>query len=105
MVVASGKIDSKDVMPEVGPFVWYLDAFRELSTCRAIGMAEGPIPFTAIVEYSRIYDVEDFEEFLYLMRVMDREYLRINGDKIKGKSNSGGTKSNANNKNTGSHRR
>lgn len=90
-------------MPEISPFVWYLDAFRELSSCRQIGMAQGPIPFTAIVEYSRIYKVEDLEEFLYFIRLMDDQYLKLQSKKLEVKS--GGAKPNKNNKNSGHSRR
>jgi hypothetical protein len=41
-------------------------------------MALGPIPFTAILEYSRLYDVgESFDDFLYLIRVMDNTILEL----------------------------
>jgi len=30
-----------------------------------------PIPFTAIAEYVRIYDIDDFDEFLYIIRLVD----------------------------------
>ena len=38
-------------------------------------MGEGPIPFTAIVEFARVYDVDDFEEFHGLIRLMDDTHL------------------------------
>ncbi len=41
-------------------------------------MGIGPIPFTAIVEYFTIYDLEDFEEFSYVIRHMDNIYLQLN---------------------------
>ena len=65
-----------DLEPPLGPFEWYIDAFRELSTCRS-SMAVAPIPFTAIAEYCNIYDVEDGEEFHYLIRVLDRTYVKL----------------------------
>lgn len=38
-------------------------------------MSVGPIPFSAIREYATIYEVEDFHEFLWLIRKMDSAYL------------------------------
>lgn len=49
-------------------------------------MGLAPIPFTAIVEYAKIYEVDDFEEFLYLIRVMDNTLINIK-DKEKKKEN------------------
>lgn len=40
-------------------------------------MSAGPIPFTAVVEYSRIYDVGDFYDFLFFIRQMDEELLKL----------------------------
>lgn len=63
--------------PVIGPFRFYYDAWGELNSCRQIGMSVGPIPFTAIVEYSRLYEVGDFEEFLFLIRKMDSVFLPL----------------------------
>lgn len=93
----------EDKEPEIGPFIWYFDCFRELSSCRSIGMAVGPIPFTAVVEYSRIYGVEDFEEFLYLIRRMDDKFLELESKKAS--VNSGSTNSGKNNNSKGRHKR
>lgn len=46
------------------------------------------IPFTAIAEYARIYEVEDIQEFLYLIREMDNEYIAIDSNKKKAKNGS-----------------
>lgn len=35
------------------------------------------IPFTAIVEYSRIYELDDVEEFAYLIRLMDNTFIEF----------------------------
>ena len=60
-------------------------------------MVAGPIPFTAIMEYARLYEVEDTEEFLYLIRLMDDTLLDLESKKSKGSSNSGGNKVNKTN--------
>lgn len=49
-------------------------------------MSIGPIPFTAIVEYFKLFGVGDFEEFLYFIRVMDNTFLNLEYDRDKKKS-------------------
>ncbi len=51
----------------------YYDAFHDLLTCRGMG---GPIPWTAMREYSAYLGIEDggeFRRFVYLMRRMEDE--------------------------------
>lgn len=88
MLLPRGFVEPKDAEPQVGPLDFYLEAFAELSTCRPSGMELQAIPFTAIVEYSRIYELEDGEEFAYLMRLMDRTFMRLKRG-IKGNNASG----------------
>jgi len=38
-------------------------------------MSVSPIPFTAIIEFAKIYN-EDMDEFLYLMRRLDSVFLK-----------------------------
>lgn len=55
-------------------------AFHELKTTREIGMAYGPIPWTAIDAYATrhgITDPDEFEEFVWMIRVMDDVYLEV----------------------------
>ena len=56
---------------------WLLRCFGELSTCRSFGMGEGPIPWTAIVEYAKRLELRPaFErQFVRIMRETDRGYL------------------------------
>ena len=82
----------EDMEPDIGPFDFFIDAFRELSSCRVNSMSLGPIPFTAIVEYSKLFDVGDFSEFLYYIRAMDNVLLGLDNDKQKSKSSSGDKK-------------
>ncbi len=77
-------------MPDIGPFEFYIDAFRELSTTRPSSFGVGPIPFTAIVEYARIYEVEDFDDFIYFIRLMDNEILRLENERNKKQANTNG---------------
>lgn len=76
-LVPRGFVKPEDAEPQLGPLDFYTQAFVELGTCRPAGMGLAPIPFTAIVEYSRIYELEDVEEFAYLMRLMDRTFMRL----------------------------
>lgn len=52
-------------------------AFKELTTDRQLGMAEGPIPWTAIRRYGDDHDMgsDEFNYFLGLLRAMDSGYL------------------------------
>ena len=70
----------EDLEPDVEPFSFYIDAFKELSTCRTSGMGIMPIPFTAIVEYAKIYNVSDIDEFVYLIRKMDSRVPKERGN-------------------------
>lgn len=54
-----------------------MEAFGELSTCRAVGMDLGAIPWTAIVQYADRQRVDREEDFLYIMRAMDCAYLKF----------------------------
>lgn len=56
----------------------YFNAFLDLSTCRAVGAAVGPIPFTAALSYCEMYQIEgeQREDFLWLMQRLDHKYLK-----------------------------
>lgn len=43
-----------------------------------------PIPFSSIVEYSKIYEVGDFDEFNYVIRQMDDAYIKSHGERDSG---------------------
>lgn len=72
-----GFVKPEDQEPNIDGLDFYLDAFRDLSTCRPSGLDLQAIPFTAIVEYFRIYELDDFDEFAYLIRLMDTCYLNM----------------------------
>lgn len=104
----------EDREPDIEGFEFFLDAFQELSTTRQIGLAVGPIPFTGLVDYFRIYELPDgFEDFAYVIRRMDQVYLELNAEvadkksttKTGEKSKSGHTNSNAANSHQGRHKR
>jgi len=56
---------------------FFYDAFNRLSTCRQIGMAEGPIPITAILEYGRFYDCDHtlLDDLIYHVMKLDEVYF------------------------------
>lgn len=85
---------------------FYIRAFWNLGSCRAIGMSLGPIPWTALVEYGTRAGLDDeaIEIFLEIMRHLDSAYLnyqeeeatkkrqattRTNAKKTKGGGDSG----------------
>lgn len=63
--------------PDITGLSYYAEAFFELGSCRVNTMSLSPIPFTALVEYFKVYPVGDFEDFHYLIRVMDKKFLEI----------------------------
>jgi hypothetical protein len=68
-------------IPEHQIDVW--DAFWVLHDSRPVGMAPGGIPLTEIEAYLRMYDIRDpdlIDEWLTLIREMDREYLKVSGE-------------------------
>ncbi|NQS89950.1 hypothetical protein HQ584_09190 [Patescibacteria group bacterium] len=63
---------------------WYYRSFTELSTCRDVGMGEGPIPWTAIDRFCIRYGITEFwefDDFVYIIRKIDNEYLKLRADK------------------------
>lgn len=73
-LLMKGSLNTKDEEPDIGPFAYYIECFWELNSCRST-VSLAPIPFTAIVEYVRVYNIEDFDEFLYYIRRMDNLYI------------------------------
>lgn len=57
---------------------FYYIAFHDLTSCRAIGMAEGPIPWTAMKTYADTYDIHglELERFIYILTHMDIAYMK-----------------------------
>ena len=60
-------------------------AFRELSTDRDIGMAEGPIRWSSMDSYAARHGIVDFDYVVLLMQLVDVEYLTERSKKSKGK--------------------
>lgn len=68
-------------------YLFYWNAFSELSSERQIGMGIGPIPRSKIREFAAEYGLcSDAEEFFYnVIRAMDTEYISsVSGSKKDG---------------------
>lgn len=68
--------------PELLPGLeFFFEAFFELTGDRAVGMGVlGPIPYSSLRQYAVWHGLEgeDIEEFIFMLRAMDREYLAYN---------------------------
>ena len=62
----------------------YYGAFIDLSTCRAVGFAEGPIPWTVLQDYCLAMEIEDEqkEDLFFYVRALDNAYLEHQAKKI-----------------------
>lgn len=64
---------------------FYYDAFIELNTSRLYSFSsEGPIPWHRIEEYldrKQVTDLDEREEFKFILRKMDEEYRQFVKDK------------------------
>jgi hypothetical protein len=67
--------------------LFYYDAFWELDSERQLGMAAGPIPWSAIMLYADAYVLDSYmsELLLFFIRAMDRTYLKYQADQRKNK--------------------
>lgn len=59
--------------------------FMDLTTCRELGMGEGPIRWIDIVKYCEVHAIEgeQAEDFIYFISVMDAAYLKYRAEKTK----------------------
>ena len=86
------KIANKPILRDGLGF--YFKAFTELNSDRALGMAEGPIRWTAVNQYGyrhRIFD-DEFDRLVEIIKNMDEAYLKFRAKKEKkkiGKSKGG----------------
>lgn len=71
-------------------FAW--NAYWDLCSCRDYGFGSGPIPWTAILDYCRAHelDSDDREDFIYLIRAMDKAHLGYIDAEREKKNNRGG---------------
>jgi len=64
--------------PLNGYLLFYWDAFSDLCSCRALGMALGRIPWTAVKAYGETYGIDDPDElaaFAEIVARMDQTFL------------------------------
>lgn len=83
------KIANKPVLRDGLGF--YFKAFTELNSDRALGMAEGPIRWTAINQYGYRHGMyeDEFDRLVDIIKGMDEAYLKFKtkkGKKPMGKS-------------------
>lgn len=65
--------------PELRPWLQiYWTTFEDLGSCRQVGMAVGPIPWTAINEYGKVYGFTEEQVRLctWYIRELDTVYLK-----------------------------
>lgn len=61
----------------------YYEAFLDLSTCRPLGMQEGPIPYTSITAYFHQLVCMDSEQHwagVRIIQAMDGAYMKFRND-------------------------
>lgn len=72
--------------PELGPGLdFFYMAFLDLTSCRELGHAVGPISWLTIQRYSEVYEVEgeQREDLFYHVQRMDEAYLKWSAAKAK----------------------
>lgn len=64
---------------------WWLEAFGDLSSCRAFGQIVGPIPWTVRKAYvsRRGWDSGMIDAFHRVMRKLDDVYLKFQGSEMR----------------------
>ena len=64
-------------------FVFYLDAFFELSTDRPASLGIQPIPFSSIARFCEVYEIPryEFPVFSFIIRSIDSEYMKLQKEK------------------------
>ena len=82
-----GMVKTGDERPVIGADAWLLQAYAELSTCRAGGMSGvPPIPWVAIAQYAEMHSLDD--EFIQIILIADTEFTtHINKDDKGGEVN------------------
>lgn len=87
-LLAQGRLQEKHLEPKLDELKYYILAFFEIGSCRT---DNGPIPFTAVVQYAQIYNQYDFDDFLYIIRVLDERYLSNLKTKMEKQANANNT--------------
>jgi len=70
--------------PEIsGSSMEIVEAFSFLNQSRTNAMSVGTIPFSEIVSYANLVEPVDFWGFIYLVQVLDAEFVSIMNEKQK----------------------
>lgn len=69
--------------PSITGYEWLWEAYLDLSTCRAIGMGAGPIPWTAVQRYAEVDQLgtEETRMLHGVIRHMDDVWLKHYNEK------------------------
>jgi len=61
----------------MGNELFYL-GFMDLTSCRSIGMALGPISLLSILEYCKIHEIvgDQREDFVWVIQKLDHFYIK-----------------------------
>lgn len=94
-LASEGKnVPALDRIPSLFPDVAHIwQAFWELNRSRAIGFGIGPIPFSEIAAYVRLFDVENASLFVRAIMSLDAIWLEHEAKKSKAKSKSSSPRS------------
>lgn len=65
----------------------YYEAFWDLTTCRPVGWTAQPIPWSAVIEWGQLneLDPEEMDDLIFYVRELDAEFLTWASEQSKGK--------------------
>ena len=77
MAAAGLSVPALESKPSLTGYEWLYEAFVRLTTCRQIGMSQGPIPWTAIDQYATAEGLGEDDRFMLVAVVthMDGVFL------------------------------
>lgn len=81
------KLPLPDRIQNAPEMTWGLELFylawRELDTMRPVAMAEGAIPWSAVLDFAIAHDIDGDlrEELCYQVRALDNAYLKWRAEK------------------------
>lgn len=85
MAAAGKKVPALDNRPDPIGYGWLWEAFKQLSTCRSVGMAIGRIPWTAVQTWSLAHELDTEENWILheVIHHMDDVFLEYHHKKQK----------------------
>lgn len=75
--------------PELWPgLAFFLNAFMELTTCRTVGMGEGPISWIVVNTYCEAKGIygDQRADMLYHIGSLDRTYIKFRSEEAEAKA-------------------